>query len=147
MSTTSLHVRFIATSLFATTAIVSAASATPASVVDAKFAAVNRHSIPEIVAQYSDDAELIASDFCASRHGKRDVERTYTRILAAVPDVHVDVLDAIESGDRVAVRFLLTGHVGESAIALPIMNFFTVHDGLIVRDEGRFDNAGRACTP
>jgi hypothetical protein len=30
---------------------------------------------------------------------------------------------------------------------LPLMNFFTVRNGLIVRDQGIFDNGGRACRP
>jgi hypothetical protein len=30
---------------------------------------------------------------------------------------------------------------------LQLMDLFTVRDGLIVRDDGMFDNRGRPCTP
>jgi hypothetical protein len=33
------------------------------------------------------------------------------------------------------------------AFDVPIMNFFTVRNGLIESDEGRFDNGGRRCSP
>lgn len=46
----------------------------------------------------------------------------------------------------VAVRFVVRGHFGSTAVAIPIMNFFTVENGRITRDDGIFDNGGRACS-
>ena len=53
------------------------------SVIQAKFAAVNRHSLEDIVALYAADAELTAPDFCAPRHGRDDVRRTYQALFSA----------------------------------------------------------------
>lgn len=129
-----------------------ATSVAPASpdaraVVEAKFAAVNRHDVAAVVALYAPDAEITATDFCAPRHGHADVERIYRGIFAAIPDASADVQEYVAEGDRVAVRFVVRGHVGDYVVAVPIMDFFTVRDGLIVRDDGVFDNGGRPCSP
>lgn len=114
-------------------------------VIRAKFAAVNRHAIDAIVGSYAPDAVLSASDFCAPRQGRAEVERTYRAIFAAVPDIRADVLEMLRDGDRVAVRVMLRSRRPGAAFDLPLMNFFTVRRGLIVRDDGTFDNRGRAC--
>jgi hypothetical protein len=57
--------------------------------VRAKFAAVNRHSVEDIVALYAADAELTAPDFCSPRHGHDDVRRTYQALFSAYPDISV----------------------------------------------------------
>lgn len=119
----------------------------PTAVVLDKFAAVNRHDVDAVVAHYAPDAVLTAADFCGPRRGQADVARTYRTIFAAVPDASVEVRETVAQGDRVAVRFVLRGTVAGRAFELPIMNFFTVRDGLIVRDDGGFDNRGRPCTP
>ena len=119
----------------------------PRAVVEAKFAAVNRHSVSDVVAFYAPDAQVTASDFCNPRQGRADVERTYANIFAAVPDVAVSVDETVVQDDRVAVRFTLHGSVSGKAFAIPIQDFFTVRDGLIVHDDGIFDNHGRPCNP
>ena len=119
----------------------------PRAVVEAKFAAVNRHSVPDVVAFYAPDAQVTASDFCKPRQGRADVARTYENIFAAVPDAAVTVDETVVQDDRVAVRFTLHGSVSGHAFAVPIQDFFTVRDGLIVRDDGMFDNRGRPCNP
>ena len=122
-----------------------AAAPSARAVVEAKFAAVNRHAIPDIAALYAPDAVITASDFCQPRIGRAGVEQTYGAIFKAIPDATVEVQEVIAEGDRVAVRFVVRSRAAEFAI--PIQDFFTVKDGLIVRDEGRFDNGGRPCTP
>ncbi len=119
--------------------------ASPRAVVAAKFAAVNRHSVEDVAAFYAPDAVVNASDFCAPRQGRAEVERTYRGIFGFVPDAVVEVQEYLVQGDRVAVR--LTVSSASLGFSVPIMNFFTVRDGLITSDEGRFDNGGRACTP
>ncbi len=116
-------------------------------VVEAKFAAVNRHAIGDIVSYYADDAVLTASDFCAPRHGKPDVERTYQAIFGAIADVQVEVVEYVVQGDRVAARVVLHSRRPGHSFDFPLMNFFTVKNGKIVRDAGIFDNGGRACRP
>jgi len=124
-----------------------AAPASPRAVVEAKFAAVNRHAVADIAAFYAPDASITASDFCKPRQGRAEVERIYKGIFAAVPDAQADVVEYVVDGDRVAVKFFVRSRLPGRAFDLPIMDFFTVRDGLIVRDDGIFDNAGRPCTP
>lgn len=120
-----------------------ACGASPETVISAKFDAVNRHAIPDIVAFYAPAAVLTASDFCAPRHGKADVQRTYEAIFAAVPDIRADVVEIVKQDKRVAARVILRSR--ERKFELPIMNFFTVEKGQIVRDDGIFDTGGRPC--
>ena len=134
-------------SLFAVTPALADEPLSPRAVVEAKFAAVNRHSVSDVAAFYAPDAEVTASDFCTLRHGRADIERTYTNIFATIPDVAVNVAEYVVQDDRVAVRFTLHGSVSGKSFDIPIQDFFTVRDGLIVRDDGMFDNHGRPCSP
>lgn len=119
----------------------------PRAVVEAKFEAVNRHSVKDVASFYAADAILTASDFCAPRRGRADVERTYENIFKAIPDVVADVQEYVVEGDRVAVRFVVRSRLPGRSFDVPIMNFFTVRDGLIVSDDGAFDNRGQPCRP
>lgn len=115
------------------------------SVVEAKFAAVNRHSIDDIEKLYAPFASLTAPNFCAPRHGREDVRRTYQDLFATFPDIHAEIQEYLVQGDRVAVRYLVrTGPAGKGFV-VPIFNLFTVRDGLITTDDGMFDNGGRKC--
>lgn len=120
---------------------------TAARVVGAKFAAVNRHAVDDIVALYSEDAVLTAPDFCSSRRGRRDVRRTYQALFDAYPDITADIQEYVQQGDRVAVRFTVRSRLPGRSFEVPIMNFFSVRDGLIVADDGMFDTRGRKCAP
>lgn len=133
--------------LIAALAAPAAAAPSARAVVEAKFAAVNRHAVDDVVALYAPDAVITASDFCAPRRGREDVRRIYQGIIGGVPDVVADVQEMIVEGDRVAVRFVVRSRIPGRAFEVPILDFFTVKDGLIVRDDGIFDNRGRACTP
>jgi len=116
------------------------------SVIEAKFAAVNRHSLDDIVALYAPDATVTAPDFCSPRRGHADVRRTYQALFTAFPDIAVEVQEYLQEGDRVAVRFVVRGSLPGRTFAVPIMNFFSVRNGVIVSDEGMFDNGGRKCS-
>jgi ketosteroid isomerase-like protein len=117
------------------------------SVVEAKFAAVNRHAIEQIEALYATDAVLTAPDFCSPRRGREDVRRTYRALFDAYPDISADVEEYLEQGDRVAVRLTVRSRLPGRSFEVPILNFFTVKSGLIVSDEGMFDTRGRKCSP
>jgi ketosteroid isomerase-like protein len=121
------------------------AAPSPREVVAAKFAAVNRHAIHEIAALYAADAEVIASNFCAPRRGRADVIRTYEGIFSALPDAQAEDFEYLSDGDHVAVRYVVRSKAAGATFGVPIFNLFTVRNGLITRDEGRFDNGGRAC--
>ena len=123
------------------------APSTVRSVVEAKFAAVNRHSIEQIEALYSVDAVVTAPDFCSPRRGREDIRRTYRALFDAYTDISADVEEYLVQGDRVAVRLTVRSRLPGRSFEVPIMNFFTVKNGLIVSDEGMFDTRGRKCSP
>lgn len=139
--------RLVLIALVAALATPAAAAPSAREVVKAKFDAVNRHAVADVVALYAPDAMVTASDFCAPRRGRDDVRRTYEAIIGGVPDVVADVQEMIVEGDRVAVKFVVRSRLPGRAFDVPILDLFTVRDGLIVRDDGIFDNHGRACTP
>jgi hypothetical protein len=113
-------------------------------VVRAKFDAVNRHDLQAIAAAYAADARIMASDFCAPRIGRAEVERTYTALLA-IEDLGVSVDDAIADGNRVLARIRVRGAIRGQRFELPISNYFEVRDGLIAYDLGVFDTGTRPC--
>jgi predicted ester cyclase len=75
------------------------------------------------------------------------VRRTYKALFDAFPNIGVEVHEYVVQGDRVAVRVNVQNKPPGFAFDVPIMNFFTVRNGLIESDEGRFDNGGRRCSP
>ena len=125
----------------------SVAQTSARAVIQAKFAAVNRHSLEDIVALYAADATLTAPDFCTPRHGHADVRRTYQALFSAYPDISVEVREYVQEGERVAVRFVVRSSLPGRSFEVPIMNFFSVRNGVIVSDEGLFDTRGRCCSP
>jgi predicted ester cyclase len=136
----------VAVALISGCASVVPSKPSPQSAIEAKFAAVNRHALDEIVSLYSPEAQITASDFCQTRHGREDVRRTYKALFDAFPNIGVEVHEYVVQGDRVAVRLNVQNKSPGFAFDVPIMNFFTVHNGLIESDEGRFDNGGRRCS-
>ena len=119
----------------------------PKAVVEAKFAAVNRHAVADVVRFYSPNARITSSGFCSPRQGLADVQRTYQSLIEAVPDIVAEVNLYVVEGARVAVIFTVKGHLQGTSIAVQIANFFTVRDGLIESDDGVYDTGGRPCTP
>ena len=117
----------------------------PADVVRNKFAAVNRHDLRAVTGSYAPDARLMASDFCAPRLGRQEVERTYRGLFESIEDLSVQLDEVVPDGNRVAVRFRVQGAAGGRRFEVPIANFFEVREGLIVYDLGVFDNGKRAC--
>jgi ketosteroid isomerase-like protein len=119
----------------------------PRAVVEAKFAAVNRHSVSDIVKFYSADAVIIAPDFCQPRRGQSDVTRIYESLFGAYPDIAADVHEYVVQGDRVVVRMTVSSRLPGHSFDVPIADFLTVRNGLIVSDDGYFDKRGRPCSP
>lgn len=119
----------------------------PQNVVAAKFAAVNRHALSDIISLYSPEAQITASNFCRPRHGRSDVRRTYETLLASYPAIEVEVHDYVVQGNRVVVRYTVRNRTPGASFAVPIMNWFVVRNGLIEFDDGIFDTGGRPCSP
>ena len=117
---------------------------TPRQVVEAMFAAFNRHDAAAMARLYAPDARLTASDFCAPRGGA-DVERTYRALFAALPDIADTVETILVEGDRVAVRFTATSAAAN--LRMPIHAMLRVRGGRIVEDDSVFDTGGKPCEP
>jgi hypothetical protein len=111
--------------------------------VEAKFAAVSRHSAAEIRFLCrrcrSDRVRLLRA---AARSA--DVRRTYAAIFAAVPDVTAEVQELVVEGDRAAARSYCAA-ARRVAPSTCRSWFFTVRARHMVRDDGMFDNHGRPC--
>jgi len=121
-----------------------AAQPAPQGVVEAMFAAFNRHDPAAMARLYAPDARLTSSDFCHAR-GRADVERTFGGLFAAMPDLH-DTIDTIHAdGERVTIRFTATS--AKAGMTLPFQSVVTVHGGRIVEDDTVFDTGGRPCEP
>ena len=116
-------------------------------VIEAKFVAVNRHSVDDIEKLYAPDVSITASNFCAPRHGRADVRRIYQDLFATFPDIRAEIQEYVVEGDRVAVRYLVRIGATGKEFVVPIINLCTVRDGLITADDGVFDNGGRKCAP
>jgi limonene-1,2-epoxide hydrolase len=142
--------KHIAAALFASILLTACATGrdttSAVDVVRAKFEAVNRHDLQAIASAYAPDARVMASDFCAPRIGRAEVERTYQGLLA-IEDLSVSVDEAIADGSRVLMRIRVRGAIRGQRFELPIANYFEVRDGLIAYDLGVFDNANRPCRP
>ena len=128
--------------LAAAALVVDARPASPRTTVDAMFAAFNAHDPKRMAKLYATDARVDSSDFCATR-GAKDIERTYTALFSAMPDLHDTVDTMLVDGDRVAVRF--TAASVKAGFSIRIVTFLRIHDGLIVEDDTHFDNGGRPC--
>jgi ketosteroid isomerase-like protein len=116
-------------------------------VIEAKFAAVNRHSVDDIEKLYAPGASITASNFCAPRNGRADVRRIYQDLFGTFPDIRAEIQEYVVQGDRVAVKYLVRVGPAGNGFVVPIINLFTVRDGLITSDDGVFDNGGRKCAP
>ena len=107
---------------------------TPRQIVEAMFAAFNRHDASAMAGLYAPDARLTSSDFCAPRGGK-DVDRTYRALFEALPDIVDRIETMVVEGDRVAVRFTATSATAD--LRLPIQAMLRVRAGTIRRGRQR----------
>lgn len=119
----------------------------PRKVVEAVFAAFNRHDAEGMAAFYAPDAVLTSSDRCAPLTGPGEVRRIHEELFAAAPDIRDDLKEVIVDADRVAVRFVSTSATPGAEFEMEIADFFEVRDGLITRDTTIFDNGGAPCRP
>lgn len=117
------------------------------SVVEAMFAAFNRHDAAGMAALYAPDAVLISPDYCTPRRGPTEIAPVYTALFTSLPNLQDEVLEYVVEGERVAVKFVAHSTTPGREFDLPIATFLEVRDGLIVRDESYFNTGGQPCTP
>jgi len=116
----------------------------PRSVVEAAFAAIDRHDAAGLARFYAKDAVIIDSSVCAPEIGAAIVRKSHEQLFAAMPDVHAKVTDWVVEGDQVAILFTAYGKgfgpSGKSTMA----DFLTVRNGKITRDVTIYD-PGKPC--
>ncbi|MGH2968887.1 MAG: ester cyclase [Solirubrobacteraceae bacterium] len=118
------------------------------------FDVINSHDVSPLREVWtSETLEQLPDRTC---RGADELARHFDELFAAVPDVHMDVLQAIGEGDDVFARWHLTGtHTGAAwsgvdatgaRIELDGIDHYTVRDGRIVSNFVVFDQmvVGRA---
>ena len=120
---------------------------TPAQdIIQQLFLAFNRHDLDAMARLYARDAVLDSPDFCSARSGPEGVRKTYADLFRTFPDIIDQVAVSIGNGDRVAVQFVAHSQGFEPTGELRLATFFTIRNGLIVRDETYFDAHGQPCS-
>jgi ketosteroid isomerase-like protein len=115
-------------------------------IVQRLFAAFNRHDLDTMARLYASDAILESPDFCSARRGPEGVRKTYADLFRMFPDIIDQVTGSVFSGERVAVQFVAHSQGFEPRHELRLATFFTIRNGLIVRDETYFDAHDQPCS-
>lgn len=135
----------LASAMFAASPSAAQSPPAPRAVVEALFAAFNRHDLDAMVALYADNVRLTSSDFCAPRAGHVGVRRTYSQLFQAFPDITDTIDQLVIEGDRVAIQFTARSRASGRELNLRIATFITVRGGLIQSDDSIFDTRGQPC--
>src|SRR5687767_8876646 len=120
----------------------------PRSVVEQRFALVERYDVDGIAALYASDAIETSPGFCTERRGSAGAHRTYSELFEAYPTISASVTSMVVEGERVAVQFVarVRNPDGSVAFEIHLANFLTVQDGKITRDDTYFDPRGQPCS-
>ena len=71
--------------------------------------------------------------------GLEDGKRAFSKIFQAMPDLHAEVDQWAETQDGVLIEFRLIGTVGGRPIEWPVVDRFTLRDGLAAERVSYFD--------
>ena len=133
-----------AVALIASSSVRAAETPSPRAVVEATFAAVNRHDATALAALYADDAVIVSSDSCKDMIGPKSVRAGHEALIKAMPDLRDEVTDWIVEGNRVAVLFTAHSKSLGPTGKMQLADIFTVKNGKIIRDVTIF-NSGAPC--
>jgi hypothetical protein len=118
----------------------------PEDIIQRLFTAFNRHDLNAMARLYAGDAVLESPDFCSARHGPEGVRKSYADLFRTFPDIIDQVTQSVASGNLMAVQFVAHSHGFKPTGELRLATFFTLRNGLIVRDETYFDAHGQPCS-
>ncbi len=89
---------------------------TPTDVMNTLVAAINRHDLDELVAQFAEDVRSETPAHPARNFvGREQVHRNWSQILGAVADLRVDVLTIVADGALVTAELAFDGHRPDGA--------------------------------
>lgn len=97
---------------------------------------VNRRQPIEIGRYFTEDFRLDDAGAGIVRHGIGGAEAMMESILALAPDVRLDILDAVEAADRLAVRWRLTGMRAGKPFDVAMIAIYRFAGGRIAEDWG-----------
>lgn len=111
--------------------------------VEAYFAAFNRHDLEAVVAFYAPDAVMVDPEHPGPVRGRAAIREHLRALFEEVPDVRDEVRQVVREPGRVAVEFVSTGtpRGAPAGFSVPIATFFTLEGGRIVRDATYYDRA------
>jgi len=109
--------------------------------------AINAHDVEALRGLWADDVEERFPD--KTCHGKEELSAYFKGLFAALPDLRMDLVSAVEDGETVFARWRLTAtHTGAQfngidttgkAITLDGMDQFTFRDGRMAANFVVFD--------
>jgi len=111
--------------------------------------AFNAHLVANLVALYSDDAELFDSGMNRPRYGYQEIANWFTWRFRSTPTITYTPIDQRTLDDgRIAVKWIARGQgprfFGQSRFARPFQvegeSIFTLQDTLIYRQRGSYDH-------
>lgn len=110
--------------------------------------AFNRHQVSDLVALYTQDAELFDSGMKRSRKGYREIEAWFTNRFRAAPTITYTPHTQFVSDGQIAVQWTTHGRVerllGQKWLARPFsvegVSIFSLEDGLIQKQRGYYDH-------
>ena len=92
---------------------------------------------PVLVEQYfTEDFRLDDAGAGIVLRGYAGAQKMIGDVLKLAPDFRYDMLDAVEAGDRVAVRWRITGTGPDGAIDVAMLAMYRFADGRIAEDWG-----------
>ena len=117
-------------------------------VVDRWIDAFNRHQVSDLVALYTEDAELFDSGMRRRRTGHREVEVWFTSRFRTAPTITYTPFARFSSDEQIVVQWTVHGRVerllGQKWLARPFtvdgMSVFSIENGLITGQRGYYDH-------
>ena len=96
--------------------------------ITAVFEAFNQHKGKEMASYYAEDALLEDSSFSGPLKGNAGIEKRFSALQAAYPDIQDQIKHIFVSGNTVTVGFVARGTAADNShsFSLPITSIFTI---------------------
>jgi hypothetical protein len=110
--------------------------------------AFNRHQVGDLVALYTQDAELFDAGMKRKRRGHREIEAWFTSRFRMTPTITYTPLAHFDSDGQIAVQWTTRGRLerllGQKWLARPFtvdgVSVFCIENGLIQKQRGYYDH-------
>ncbi len=110
--------------------------------------AFNAHNVAELVALYTEDAELFDTGMRRARKGRREITRWFERRFETMPSIQYTPTRRFFAEGQAAICWIASGEtprlLGQSWLSRPFqvdgVSIFLVHNGLIQRQNGYYDH-------